>query len=126
MRHPYYAISVSDFWAKRWNVAVQEALRQGVFDPCVKFLPRSMFTLLFATFMTFLVSGLLHEIGLARIFPNVGLCNEFECGWDMTWFFVATCGLVVTEKVAFYAINRATGFEFERFLASYIGMSRGQ
>jgi hypothetical protein len=66
--------SPSDFWGRRWNRLVGSALRRGVFKP----LRRGGFSRGFASFMTFVASGLLHEYILYAMTFRTGIPNNPE------------------------------------------------
>ena len=48
--------SFSDFWGRRWNLSVHNALKRGVFKPARRYFPKCI-----ALGATFLASGLFHE-----------------------------------------------------------------
>ncbi|KAE9617466.1 hypothetical protein Lal_00034638 [Lupinus albus] len=81
---PYLASSLQDFWSRRWNLVVVNTLRQSIYEPTKEFaLPiiGRKWASLPATFLTFLVSGLIHELliyYLGRISPT----------GEITWFFL--------------------------------------
>ncbi|KAI8911788.1 hypothetical protein EDD86DRAFT_203279 [Gorgonomyces haynaldii] len=116
MRNPYLSRSVGDFWSNRWNTIVQLELRRGIFDPFASlFKKRSVWSMLIPAVLTFFVSGLLHEWGIAVMFQKEpGHCELLHCGWSMTWFFVASGLLMMVERAIFEIVYRATGFHFER------------
>ncbi|KAF1896482.1 hypothetical protein Lal_00034180 [Lupinus albus] len=79
------ASSLQDFWSRRWNlVVVVNTLRQNIYEPTKEFaLPiiGRKWASLPTTFLTFLVSGLIHELliyYLGRISPT----------GEITWFFL--------------------------------------
>lgn len=57
-RNPLLATSASEFWSGRWNAAISDSLRIGVYEP---FLKRS-YSRPTATMACFAVSGLAHEV----------------------------------------------------------------
>ncbi|HWP93730.1 MAG TPA: MBOAT family protein [Thermodesulfobacteriota bacterium] len=57
MNSPLLATSLSDFWGRRWNLAVHQLAQELVFQPLVR--PTGV---AWATFMAFLASGLAHEL----------------------------------------------------------------
>ncbi|CAL0303036.1 unnamed protein product [Lupinus luteus] len=81
---PYLASSLQDFWSRRWNLVVVNTLRLSIYEPTKKFaLPiiGRQWASLPAIFLTFLVSGLIHELlfyYLGRVSPT----------WEITWFFL--------------------------------------
>jgi hypothetical protein len=54
---PIAARSVSEFWSKRWNLAFREVAYDYVFTPARRWVPP-----VWASLLTFLVSGLIHEL----------------------------------------------------------------
>ncbi|KAL5699555.1 hypothetical protein ACHQM5_030438 [Ranunculus cassubicifolius] len=81
---PYLTTSLQDFWGKRWNLVVTSILRPTVYLPirCIStpILGR-YWAQLVGLFMTFVVSGLMHELVyfyLSRVKPT----------WEVTWFFL--------------------------------------
>lgn len=99
---PYLCTSLSDFWAKRWNITTGALLRNTVYDPIAERSwvahpnaprskpPVSMRAL--GVLATFLVSGLVHELILAYVSPN----HVFG-GWF--WYFTLQGPLVLIEAV---------------------------
>jgi hypothetical protein len=71
MNAPYLATSVRNFWSDRWNLIVQRGLKRVVFDPTLLLLGHQLpirkgkrispIHLAFASLMTFVVSGIMHE-----------------------------------------------------------------
>jgi hypothetical protein len=69
MNAPYFATSVRNFWSDRWNLIVQRGLKRVVFDPTLVLLGHEIKKakrfpashLAFASLMTFVVSGIMHE-----------------------------------------------------------------
>ncbi|CAI9088307.1 OLC1v1022607C1 [Oldenlandia corymbosa var. corymbosa] len=92
---PYLSTSLQDFWGKRWNLRVTNALRRTIYNPVrtvyAVLLGKSLARLV-AVLTTFLVSGLFHELFfyyLTRAKPT----------WEMTSFFVLH-GFCVALEVA--------------------------
>ncbi|CAI9756838.1 unnamed protein product [Fraxinus pennsylvanica] len=81
---PYLATSLQDFWGRRWNLMVSSILRPAVYQPVQRISTRilgSKWARPLATLVTFLVSGLMHEViyyYLSRAYPT----------WEVTRFFV--------------------------------------
>ncbi|KAK7277373.1 hypothetical protein RIF29_18524 [Crotalaria pallida] len=81
---PYLASSLQDFWGRRWNLVVVNTLRLSIYEPTKKFalgFIRPKCASLSAMLLTFLVSGLLHELlfyYLCRTRPT----------WEITCFFL--------------------------------------
>ncbi|KAK7262108.1 hypothetical protein RJT34_29668 [Clitoria ternatea] len=90
---PYLSSSLQDFWGRRWNLVVTNILRMTVFDPTRRIALRMVgpkWAPLPATFMTFLVSGLIHELiyyYLGRVRPT----------WEITQFFLLHGLCIVVE-----------------------------
>ncbi|KAJ4841185.1 hypothetical protein Tsubulata_015546 [Turnera subulata] len=81
---PYLSTSLQDFWGRRWNLMVTSILRPTVYIPvrqsCAPFIGSTLASLP-AIIITFVVSGLMHELlyyHLTRATPT----------WEVTWFFV--------------------------------------
>lgn len=91
---------------------MQETLRQAVFAPIISSGPRARWRLVVAAIMTFIVSGVFHEVAIARIFVNE--CTGLHCGGDMLLFFVLNGIVVMAERIIFVFVERMTGFIFER------------
>ncbi|KAI9123537.1 hypothetical protein K1719_004837 [Acacia pycnantha] len=80
---PYLASSPQDFW-KRWNVMAKNILKLAVYDPAYsisKGLVGREWASLPATFVTFVVSGLIHEL----IFYYLG---RLRPTWEITWLLI--------------------------------------
>ncbi|KNA19370.1 hypothetical protein SOVF_062260 [Spinacia oleracea] len=81
---PYLSTSLQDFWGRRWNRMVSDALRHTVYEPVrstVVKLVDHMWAQLTGVMATFVVSGLMHELVYyyaTRASPT----------WEVTWFFV--------------------------------------
>ncbi|MCL7028978.1 hypothetical protein MKW94_020582 [Papaver nudicaule] len=81
---PFISTSLQDFWGRRWNLMVTNILWLTVYLPirsfCSRILGRKWATLP-AILLTFLVSGLMHELivyYVTRVYPT----------WEVTCFFV--------------------------------------
>ncbi|KAM7504239.1 hypothetical protein LguiB_003143 [Lonicera macranthoides] len=81
---PYLATSLQDFWGRRWNLHVTNLLRDTVYNP-MRWGTAGVLgdegAKAMAVLVTFLVSGLLHEVMLYN------LANQSP-SWEMTWHFV--------------------------------------
>ncbi|KAK9150069.1 hypothetical protein Syun_008378 [Stephania yunnanensis] len=93
---PYMATSLQDFWGRRWNLIMSNALRSTVYLPMKKWVSsRSAFGSRYATIVavmgTFVVSGLEHEL----MFYYFG---RLRPSWEVTGFFVLQ-GLVVIVEI---------------------------
>ncbi|KAK6934520.1 Wax synthase domain [Dillenia turbinata] len=89
---PYLSTSLQDFWARRWNVMVSNALRHTVYKPVRSFsatLIGSAWAPLPGVLATFLVSGLMHELVYFYI-------TRAPPSWEVTCYFLlhAVCLLV--------------------------------
>ncbi|KAI3410745.1 MBOAT_2 domain-containing protein [Psidium guajava] len=94
---PYLSTSLQDFWGRRWNLTVTNALRHTVYKPLKSFLePRlgaPWGAAAVAVMAAFLVSGLMHELlyyYMTRARPT----------WEVTGFFVLQGVCVVAEVAA--------------------------
>ncbi|KAH7544127.1 hypothetical protein JRO89_XS15G0112800 [Xanthoceras sorbifolium] len=93
---PYFSSSLQDFWGRRWNLMVTNALRHAVYKPVRSYvgkaLPRRWDPLapMMGLMAAFLVSGLMHELifyYVTRVTPT----------WEVTWFFVLHGACLVGE-----------------------------
>ncbi|KAJ3090341.1 hypothetical protein HK100_007474 [Physocladia obscura] len=88
---PHLSITLGEFWSKRWNRRIQPVLRKFVFCPVVRRFSKtddpnakpSGQTLAIATMVTFLFSGLFHEIVVAACMKGVYL------GRNMAFFILS-------------------------------------
>ncbi|KAI3711901.1 hypothetical protein L1987_70450 [Smallanthus sonchifolius] len=90
---PYLATSLQDFWGKRWNLMVTSILHPTVYHPLHTISSRWMSrkrASLVSVFITFLVSGLMHEF----IFYNIG---RLKPTGEVTCFFLLHGVLVSIE-----------------------------
>ncbi|KAJ1388688.1 Wax synthase [Sesbania bispinosa] len=81
---PYLSSSLQDFWGRRWNLMASKILRPTVYQPTKQFALRLFgpkWASLLALFVTFLISGLVHEL----IFYYLG---RVKPTWEITWFFL--------------------------------------
>ncbi|KAF5736476.1 hypothetical protein HS088_TW14G00619 [Tripterygium wilfordii] len=81
---PVLATSLQDFWGKRWNLMVTGILRPTVYVPTVKTCSRLIgrkWAPLPGVFMTFVVSGVMHEL----IFYYLGRVRPT---WEVGGFFI--------------------------------------
>ncbi|XP_062115574.1 acyl-CoA--sterol O-acyltransferase 1-like [Humulus lupulus] len=91
---PYLSTSLQDFWGRRWNLMVTRILRPTVFVPIFRFsstLIGHKWAGLPAVIVTFVVSGLVHELMyfyMVRTPPT----------WEVTSFFVLH-GLCLTVEI---------------------------
>ena len=125
-RQPWLAASLSEFWSQRWNLPASDVLRDSVYYPAVDLLvvfgafgashgqkivsardrraaikqvPEA--ARLLATLLTFLVSGIMHEL--------IIFCVLGEITGETTTFFALHGVLVALEGVAAHFIERAAG-----------------
>ncbi|KAJ1398855.1 Wax synthase [Sesbania bispinosa] len=81
---PYLSSSLQDFWGRRWNLMASTILQSTVYQPTKQFalhLFGRKWASIPALFVTFLISGLVHEL----IFYYLG---RVKPTWEMTWFFL--------------------------------------
>ena len=83
LNSPYRAVSLADFWGKRWNMAFRRLSHDFIFEPL-----RHKLNLSMAMFPTFLVSGLLHE-AIISLPVNAGY------GSPTLYFFLQWMGIVI-------------------------------
>lgn len=97
---PYKARNFADFW-RRWNITVSRFLNDNIFKRIFKF-GNGMVKLIFATIVTFIVSGIWHGAGWHYIAWGVAngvfvsIANvmtvkrkklPFPIAWSLTFFF---------------------------------------
>ena len=102
---PFISTSLREFWGRRWNLYAGGLLKQSVFDPVMKadaLLPDRRLRQAVAVCLTFVASGLAHELVLAYI-----LGPEACLGLELA-FFAAMGPLCVLEG-AVARWNRTTG-----------------
>src|SRR3989338_5113695 len=83
LNSPYRAVSLADFWGKRWNMAFRRLSHDFIFEPL-----RHKLNLSMAMFPTFLVSGLLLE-AIISLPVNAGY------GSPTLYFFLQWMGIVI-------------------------------
>lgn len=92
---PYMATSLQDFWGKRWNRMMSDALGHTIYEPMrsfwAKYLGRDWAPAP-GLLATFVASGLMHEL----VFYHV---TRVKPTWEVTWFFVLHGMCVVLEVV---------------------------
>lgn len=98
---PYLATSLQDFWGRRWNLIVSASLRACVYTPVRRVCQRVMSSdhaMLIGVFVTFVVSGVAHEVVffyITRVMPT----------GEVALFFVlhgiCTVAEVAVKKTAF-------------------------
>lgn len=94
---PYLATSLQDFWGKRWNLMVSNILRPTVYNPIRSFCEQMAGKTIWrkwstvpAMLITFLVSGLMHEL----VFYNIG---RLKPTGEATCFFLLSGMSVAAE-----------------------------
>ncbi|VVB05408.1 unnamed protein product [Arabis nemorensis] len=93
---PYLATSLQNFWGRRWNLMVTGILRPTVYEPLIQLFsawgqPRD-WSRYPAVFLTFVVSGLMHEL----VFFYIG---RLRPDWKVMWFFLVN-GFCTTVEIA--------------------------
>lgn len=78
---PYKATSLRDFWGRRWNLMVSDALRHTVHDPVMWALKGRRWARFAGVTCSFVVSGLMHELIMWYL-------TSVRPTWEITWFFV--------------------------------------
>lgn len=88
---PYMATSLQDFWGRRWNTMVNRIMHPTVYDPvmstCSHVIGRRWAPLP-AIVVTFMVSGLMHELIFYYIKRESRTWEEWEPTWEVTLFFL--------------------------------------
>ncbi|KAL3733402.1 hypothetical protein ACJRO7_022861 [Eucalyptus globulus] len=98
---PCLSTSFQDFWGRRWNLTVTNALRHTVYKPLKSFLEPHLWAAwatAAAVMAAFLASGLMHELlyyDVTRARPT----------WEVTGFFVLQGACVVVEVAAKAAVG---------------------
>ena len=82
---PYLAFSLTDFWSKRWNRWIRDWLNTLTF-----FL--KMVNLKWGVFLSFLISGLFHEVMFTL--PYFLFTGENYFGYMMAFFFLQALGVL--------------------------------
>ncbi|MCL7038581.1 hypothetical protein MKW94_013216 [Papaver nudicaule] len=77
---PYLSTSLQQFWGRRWNLMVNSILRSTVYDPVCRIstpvLGKKLGTLP-GVFLTFVVSGLMHEGVIKKSVNNRWRLNKW-------------------------------------------------
>lgn len=119
---PYLSTSLEDFWGKRWNLVVTNLLRPSVYDPilhiCWKTQKQSdkksekppLWARAVAVLMTFVVSGLMHEVILCCI------TETRSPSWEVTAFFIIH-GFCVAIEVGLRRSSLFCYIKLPRFIA---------
>ncbi|KAI9123600.1 hypothetical protein K1719_004900 [Acacia pycnantha] len=108
---PYLSSSPQDFW-RRWNIMAKNILKLAVYNPThsisIGVVGRKWASLP-AVFVTFLVSGLIHEL----IFYYLGRLSPT---WEITWFLTLH-GLVVMVEIALKKQFSGTAVQLPRVVS---------
>jgi hypothetical protein len=100
---PYLSTSLQEFWGKRWNVMVSRILHPTVYEPMVKAFSHIIgrkWAPIPAVVVTFMVSGLMHEL----IYYNLKRKNATWEAWEPCWdsmFFFFIHGVFVALQIAY-------------------------
>jgi len=86
MNEPWKALSLAEFWGKRWNMAFRDAAHQILFKPI-----RKSFGVKFAILSVFIFSGLVHE-------TVISLPAEGGYGGPMVYFLLQYLGLCIQKE----------------------------
>ena len=128
---PYKARNFADFW-RRWNMTVSQFLNDNIFKNIFHF-GNGIIKLIFATLITFIVSGLWHGAGWHFVawgiangifvcFANIMTLYRkklpFPAAWTLTFFFS------VLVRVLFDSINTAQAFTVYRIM--FTPVARGE
>ncbi len=127
---PYKARNFADFW-HRWNITVSNFLENNIFRNIFHF-GNGKIKLIFATLVTFVVSGLWHGAGWHYIFWGLAngilvccanmmtLCRKrmpFPIAWALTFFF----SMLV--RVLFDALSTAQAIQVYKTMFTPVAMS---
>ncbi len=88
-QHPLMAKSVADFWGRRWNRLFGDWLRQVCFQPLAR-------QPILALTVTFIVSGLIHELLVSLPLWLVYRVNCF--GWMVGYFLLQMLGILAERQ----------------------------
>jgi hypothetical protein len=100
-RQPAKALSLTELWSKRWNIAFSEMTSVAIFRPL-----RNLIGTPFALMVSFIFSGLLHELALSL---------PVNSGYGLpTLYFIIQGLLVLIEKLM---ISRGIFFLKNKFVA---------
>ncbi|KAK2399869.1 acyl-CoA--sterol O-acyltransferase [Trifolium repens] len=100
---PYLSTSLQEFWGKRWNVMVSRILHPTIYKPMVKafshFIGRKWAPIP-AVVVTFMVSGLMHELIYYNLKRKNAIWETWEPCWDSMFFFFIH-GVFVALQIAY-------------------------
>ncbi|KAL5730226.1 hypothetical protein ACHQM5_003074 [Ranunculus cassubicifolius] len=92
---PYLSTSLQDFWGRRWNLMVTNILRPTVYLPTRLIVSKKLgshWGQLVAVYITFLASGLMHEVMIYHLDIRRRMPT-----WEVTGFFALHGVLLVLE-----------------------------
>jgi hypothetical protein len=104
MRCPLRAHSLSEFWGKRWNLGFRQFAHDLVFLPAHKYLPVEL-----ASFMVFLVSGLIHDL-------VISVPAKAGYGLPTAYFILQGLGVIVERSPVGKRIGLGNGLRGFLFL----------
>ncbi|WRX28098.1 Wax synthase domain - like 8 [Theobroma cacao] len=116
---PLFSTSLQDFWGHRWNLRVSDLLRETVYNPVRRvstIIIGPRWSSLPGVFVTFLVSGLMHELLVSRMFRQ-------SPTWEMTWLFILHGGLVDVEIVLKKKLVATNRFRLHRAISGPLALA---
>ncbi|EOY12174.1 MBOAT family protein [Theobroma cacao] len=116
---PLFSTSLQDFWGHRWNLRVSDLLRETVYNPVRRvstIIIGPRWSSLPGVFVTFLVSGLMHELLVSRMFRQ-------SPTWEMTWLFILHGGLVDVEIVLKKKLVTTNRFRLHRAISGPLALA---
>ena len=121
VRNPMFSsTSISEFWGQRWNMVVHNGLKHGIYKPIRSYTTSTSNTAIIntkyskyiAAFVTFLVSGLIHEYVNLVIFHNKESSSHhqypsssYQFQWKQILFFGWNGILIILEYWIFNQTN---------------------
>ncbi|CAJ2674157.1 acyl-CoA--sterol O-acyltransferase 1-like [Trifolium pratense] len=100
---PYLSASPKEFWGKRWNVMASRILHPSVYKPMVNAFSHVIgrkWASIPAVVVTFIVSGLMHELIYYNLKRKNVTWKAWEPCWDsMSYFFIH--GVFVALQIAY-------------------------
>lgn len=108
---PLRATSVSEFWAKRWNLIMHSQLKEVFYDPYIqgrwvasrKYFQKTLVCFpkrLFGIFYTFVVSGVIHAVLAMYVTRSMAVPHRY------LHFFTVNGAVVVLEKITKHLMIR--------------------
>ncbi|XP_021299195.1 probable long-chain-alcohol O-fatty-acyltransferase 1 [Herrania umbratica] len=116
---PLLSTSLQDFWGHRWNLRVSELLRATVYIPAHRISTRIIgprWPSLPAVFLTFFVSGLMHELLVYHM-------TRERPTWEMTWFFILQGVFVDMEIVLKKKLVATNKFRLHRAISGPLALA---